>query len=88
VGLGTVVAMQPLASFGAETTVFLGEDLLAWLVLALGGALAAGSIMAILRPPEVPREGDLARAPVARSVTMAVVGVVAAIWALASLIAN
>lgn len=80
--------MQPFAVVGAETTVFLGEDLLAWLVLALGGAMAVGSIMAVVRPPEAPREGDLARAPVARSVTMAVIGIVAALWALASLIAN
>lgn len=71
-----------------ESPVFLGEDLLAWLVLALGAAMAAGSIMALVRPPEAPREGDLARAPVARSVTMALLGTVAAIWALASLIAN
>ena len=78
-----------LPGFAAEETpVFLGEDLLAWLVLALGAAMAAGSVMAVLRPPEQPKEGDLVRAPVGRSVVMAVVGGLAAIWALASLIAN
>ena len=30
---------------------FLGENLLAWLVLALGGALAVGNLLAIVRPP-------------------------------------
>ena len=65
---------------------FLGEDLLAWLVLALGAALAAGSAMALWRPPENPRDGDLATAPVGRSVVMIVVGAVAALWALASLV--
>jgi hypothetical protein len=71
-----------------DDTAFLGEDLLAWLVLALGGAMAVGSIAAILRPPEAPKEGNLERAPVTRSIVMAVIGGIAAIWALASLIAG
>ena len=64
----------------------LGDDLLAWLVLALGGALFVGNVLAIIRPPGSPEEGALERAPVARSVVMAAVGFVATIWALASLI--
>jgi hypothetical protein len=67
---------------------FLGDDLLAYLVLALGGALLVGNVLALVKPPEQPKDGELARAPVARSVTMAVLGAVAAIWALASLIAG
>jgi hypothetical protein len=64
--------------------VFLGDDLLAWLILALGGALFAGNLMALIKPP--PRqEGDLAKAPIGRSVLMGVIGLVAAVWALASL---
>jgi hypothetical protein len=65
--------------------VFLGNDLLAWLILALGGALFAGNVMALVKPPP-PKEGDLAKAPIGRSVLMGVVGLVAAVWALASLI--
>jgi hypothetical protein len=66
---------------------FLGKDLLAYLVLALGGALAVGNTLAIVKPPQKAKsEGDLEQAPVARSVGMAVVGAIAAIWALASLI--
>lgn len=64
---------------------FLGEDLLAWLVLALGGALFVGNALAIVKPPPAAKDGDLARAPVGRSVVMSLVGLVAAIWALASL---
>jgi hypothetical protein len=65
--------------------VFLGDDLLAYLVLALGGALFAGNLMALIKPPP-PKEGDLAKAPVARSVVMGLIGLVAAVWSLASLI--
>jgi len=65
--------------------VFLGDDLLAYLVLALGGALFAGNLMALIKPPP-PKEGDLAKAPVARSVLMGLIGLIAAVWALASLL--
>lgn len=65
---------------------FLGDDLLAWLVLALGGALFAGNLLALVKPPPPPKEGDLAKAPVGRSVVMGLVGLVAAVWALASLV--
>lgn len=65
---------------------FLGENLLAYLVLALGGALAVGNILAVVKPPEKAKsDTDLQKAPIARSVAMALVGTVAAIWAIASL---
>ncbi len=64
---------------------FLGENLLAWVVLALGGALACGNALALLRPPRQPRQGELTRAPVGRSLVMGAVGLIAAIWALATL---
>jgi hypothetical protein len=63
-----------------------GDDLLPWLVLALGGALAVGTVVALVRPPKNPRTGDLRRPPLARSVVMIVVGGLAAIWGLASLL--
>lgn len=68
--------------------VFLGEDLLAWLVLALGGALFVGNGLAIVKPPPRVEEGDLPRAPLARSLVMAAVGLVAAVWSLASLVSG
>lgn len=68
---------------------FLGEDLLAWLVLALGGALFVGNLLAVVRPPQrTSGQNDLAKAPVARSVLMAAVGFVAAVWALGSLVSG
>jgi hypothetical protein len=66
--------------------VFLGEDLLPWLTLALGGALAVGTLLALVRPPVDPRDGDLHRPPLARSVIMIVIGTIAALWGLASLL--
>lgn len=62
-----------------------GPSILAWLVLAIGAAMAVGSIGALVRPPEQTREGDLDRAPTSRSIAMAVIGVIAALWAVASL---
>ena len=66
---------------------FLGEDLLAWLVLAIGAALAVGTLLALVRPQRQGDEGDLARPPLARSVVMILLGTVAAVWGLASLLA-
>ena len=65
---------------------FLGEDLLAWLVIALGGAMCAGNIAALVRPPKQRRDAnDLTKAPVVRSLVMATIGGIAALWALVSL---
>lgn len=65
---------------------FLGEDLLEFMVLALGGAMFAGNLAAVVRPRAEQVDGELAQAPVIRSVAMALLGLVAAVWALASLI--
>ena len=62
---------------------FFGEDLLAWLVLAIGGALAVGTVLALVRPPKEHESGDLNRPPMARSIVMIALGTVAAIWGLA-----
>jgi len=64
----------------------LGGDPLPWLVLAVGAALSLGTVFALLRGEGDPDEGELARPPFARSVVMIVIGLVAAVWALASLI--
>ena len=69
--------------------VFLGEDLLAWLVLAVGGAMAVGNALALIRPPEQQRhEDDLTAAPKGRSVAFIIVGAIATVWALASLLSS
>lgn len=66
----------------------LGDDLLEWILLALGAALLVGNVLALVRPPASRREGELERAPVLRSILYATIGAIAAIWALASLLAG
>jgi len=49
--------------------------------------MCVGNVLALVKPPAKRRDdADLERAPIARSVAMAAVGLVAALWALASLI--
>ena len=68
---------------------FLGEDLLAYLVLAFGGALFVGNLLAVVKPPEQQLDdSNLERAPVGRSLVYAGIGFVAAIWAVASLVSG
>ena len=64
----------------------LGDDLLAWLLLAVGGALFIGNVVAIVRPPDKPEEGSLERAPIGRSLLMAAVGLLGAVWGVATLL--
>jgi hypothetical protein len=66
--------------------VLLGNDLLAWIVLALGAAMAVGNVLALVRPPPQAGQRDLPKAPLGRTALMIVVGAIAAIWALASLL--
>jgi hypothetical protein len=48
--------------------------------------MAVGSILALVRPPAQRRgDADLTRAPIARSVAMIAVGLVAALWAVVTL---
>jgi hypothetical protein len=68
---------------------FLGDDLIVWLMLAMGGALFVGNVLALLRPPEQQRDvSDLDRAPRSRTITMAAIGFVVMFAALAALVAQ
>ncbi len=68
---------------------FLGDDLLAWLTLAFGAALFVGNLLAIVKPPARQLDdSNLERAPVMRSAVFSAIGLVAAIWALASLVSS
>ena len=66
----------------------LGDNTLVYLVLALGAALVVGNVLALVRPPAARNEGELERAPTARSIVMAIVGLIASIWAIASLVSS
>jgi hypothetical protein len=66
---------------------FLGDDLLPWMVFAFGGALAVGTGLALVRP-RYDADGELMpKPPFGRSMVMIGIGLVAALWALASLVA-
>jgi len=72
-------------------TLFLGENLLPLLLLAFGGAMAVGSFGALLRPPSnASGEGkpQLQEAPRVRTIGFGVLGLIVAIWALASLVSG
>ncbi len=84
VGLTTWV---PAASSGGNDLLG-GTDLLRLLVLAVGGALVVGNVLAFVRPPSQLPSGDQGapvRPPLARSVMMITIGSVAVIWAVATL---
>ena len=68
---------------------FLGEVLLAWLTLDFCGAFLVWNALAIVKTPAKQLDDTyLERAPVGRSVVYAGIGLVAAVWALASLISG
>ncbi|MEO5679623.1 MAG: hypothetical protein ABIS47_08140, partial [Acidimicrobiales bacterium] len=60
-------------------------QLLPLIVLALGGAMLVGPFLALVRPRAEAREGELERPPLGRSLAFMAVGVVAVIWAVATL---
>ncbi len=63
-------------------SLFLGKDFFPWIVLALGAAMVVGNVLALIRPPE---SGE--QPPIGRAAAMIVLGAVAAIWGIASLVA-
>ena len=73
------------------------DEVLRELLVAMGGALFVGNLMALLRrraPAPVRRTGTdhegqpLAEAPLARTVAYLVIGFVVAFWGIASLLAG
>lgn len=80
-----------IAQSGDDAQLFLGEDFLPWMVLAFGAALVIGPLLALVRPPtptdgETDVDGAPQRPPLGRTVAMIVIGAVAAVWGLASLL--
>ena len=84
-----MVAASVLAAAASGNDLFGGTDLLRLLVLAVGGALVVGNVLARVRPPSRLNAGDgsgpAAKPPLARSVIMITVGMIAVIWAIATL---
>ena len=66
----------------------LGDNLLVWLLLAFGAAMAAGSALALVRPPQKRGDTELERPPLSRSLVMIAIGLFASVWALASLVSR
>lgn len=87
--LDSFLANLLVASQGDDAQLFLGEDFLPWMVLAFGAALVVGPLLALVRPPQAGTDdgdGPTERPPLARTITMIVIGAVAAVWGLASLL--
>lgn len=63
-----------------------GPDLLLYLVLAFGGAMFIGNLMALARPPVKHKGQALPTAPKGRTVAMMVVGGIVSLWSLATLL--
>ncbi len=61
------------------------EQLLPMLTLAVGGALAVGTVLALVRPREEHVDGELENPPLVRSLLQIAIGVFASIWALVTL---
>ena len=86
---GSLRVVTPSSSHAVlAQALFLGDDLLAWLLLALGGALVVGYGLALVRPPAQSKPGELSEAPRGRSLVMIGIGVLCAIWALGSLVSG
>ncbi|WP_419842397.1 hypothetical protein [Candidatus Poriferisodalis sp.] len=83
---GETLLSMPVGSDGG--TMFLGDDLIPYLVLALGGALFVGNVAAMARPRRTTGSDAPTRAPVRRAAPLALIGLVAAVWALATLLSS
>jgi len=86
-GISTIVGgSQNLEWESGDLVLFLGEDLLPMLTLAIGGALAIGTLAALARPRQDVPDGELARPPLIRSIIQIAIGATVSIWAIASLL--
>lgn len=72
------------ALLGAEQQLFLGEDFFPWMMVAIGGALVVGNLLAWFRPPAA-AEGK--KPPLSRTITMSVLGALAFGWGLITILA-
>lgn len=82
----TQVTLLGAAAQQDDTQLFLGEDFLPWMVLAFGAAMVVGPLYALVRPPRSADGEEPGPVPLGRTVGMVVVGAIAAVWGLASLL--
>jgi hypothetical protein len=78
--------MIPLVAQENGGSQLLGDDFLEWMLVALGAALVVGNVLALVRPRPRTDEGDLPRAPLLRSLLFIGIGLVAAVWGLATIV--
>ena len=64
----------------------LGENFLPFLALALGAALVLGNGLALLRPNPNREDGELDRPPLARTIIQMVIGGIASLWSIATIL--
>jgi hypothetical protein len=94
-GTSWIALLAQAAPKEDENLLFLGDDFMPWMVLAFGAALVVGNGLALVRPPksgptatrsEPGRTRAPERPPLARSLVMIGIGLLAAGWGLASLL--
>ena len=73
------------ALLGADQQLFLGKDFFPWMMIAIGGALVVGNLLAWFRPPAA-AQGK--KPPLSRALTMSALGVVAFGWGLITILAS
>lgn len=69
----------------SDLSEFLGEDILIWLMLAVGGALTIGTATALIKPKAEIGDDELERPPLGRSLVQIAIGLIVVIWAAVSL---
>src|SRR5690606_41902547 len=80
------VGIAPPANRYRRPAMLLGDELLEWILLAMGGALFVGNVLALVRPPANRTETDLERDPVLGPLLCAFIGRVTPVWALATIL--
>jgi hypothetical protein len=66
----------------------LGDNFLPLLAMAFGAALFFGPGLALIKPPHDLDENDLERPPLVRTILFMVIGLVMAVWALATMLSG
>ncbi len=69
----------------SDLSEFFGEDILIWLMLAVGGALTIGTATALIKPKAEIGDDELERPPLGRSLVQIAIGLIVVIWAAVSL---